>query len=113
VLDGTADGDGRRDSSHGAIAPRRAQKEGVRGRMTTFAPGRQRREQGAPPGELREEFVRTGRGLAPRETEDVLNPRQSFVSASNETELDHTVCQGFDRAGGVEATLHGESQGGR
>lgn len=37
----------------------------------TFAPGRQRREEGAPLGELREELVRTEWGLAPRETEDV------------------------------------------
>jgi hypothetical protein len=44
----------------------------------TFAPGRQRREQGALLGELREEFSRTGRSLAPRGTEDVQSPRQSF-----------------------------------
>jgi hypothetical protein len=78
ALDGAADRDGHCESSHGAMLREEAHKESVRGRMTTFAPGRQRREEGAPPGELREEFIRTGRGLAPRETEDVLSPRQSF-----------------------------------
>jgi hypothetical protein len=43
--------------------------ESVRGRTTTFTPGRQRREEGALLEELREEFVRIGQGLAPRETE--------------------------------------------
>jgi hypothetical protein len=43
--------------------------ESVRGRTTTFAPGRQRREEGALLEELREELIRIGQGYAPRETE--------------------------------------------
>jgi hypothetical protein len=77
ALDGAAVGDGLGGSRRGGVGrqtprpPGRGATEGVRGRMTTFSPGRQRREEGAPPGELREELIRTGRGLAPRETEDV------------------------------------------
>jgi hypothetical protein len=36
--------------------------ESVRGRIPTFSPGRQRREEGALLGELREELVRAGQG---------------------------------------------------
>jgi hypothetical protein len=44
--------------------------ESVRGKTTTSTPGRQRREGGALLEGLREELVRIGQGLAPRETED-------------------------------------------
>jgi len=80
VLDGAADGDGLGGFVAEVLGVKpqspcdRGATEGVRGRMMTFAPGRQRREQGAPLGELCEELIRTGRGLAPRETEDVQSP---------------------------------------
>lgn len=45
--------------------------ESVRGRTPTFTRGRQRREEGALFGELPRELIRTGQGLAPRETEGV------------------------------------------
>ena len=80
----------------------------------TFTPGRQRREEGALLGELREELVRTGLGLAPRETEGISRVlAEAVASTSIEAPLDHAVCQGFGRAGGVEAALFGESKRGR
>lgn len=38
---------------------------------------------------------------------------EAGASTSIEAPLDHAVCQGFGRAGGVEAALFGESSGGR
>jgi len=96
------------------VLPQGSATEGVRGKGHGFFPGRKRREEGASRGELEITSSQVRASLVLRETGGQSCTRaEAMGSPSSEASLDHALRQGFDRAGGVEATLTGESRGRR
>jgi hypothetical protein len=115
AFDGVASGSGPGTSSLGGesnpVNPSAGSATGsVRGRYTTLAPGRQRREEGALLGGPPDQGPAGPIRLSSRETGDNRAIHaEAGSSSSSEAPLDHALRQGFGRVDRMEAAITGES----